>query len=72
MLHKANRPIVWLPLGLATVALVVSPWGNYPVNDDWQYARVVKHLAETGRFMVDVNIAPSLAGHALARTPDRR
>jgi hypothetical protein len=55
---------VCIPLAFLAVALVVRPWGNYPLNDDWQYARVVKHLAETGRVLVDVDVAPSLVGQA--------
>jgi hypothetical protein len=51
---------------LVTLTLVARPWGDYPTNDDWQYARVTKRLAETGRFEVDVPIAPSLVGQAYA------
>jgi len=51
---------------LVTLTLVARPWGDYPTNDDWQYARVTKRLAETGTFQVDVPIAPSLVGQAYA------
>jgi hypothetical protein len=61
----------WL---LATVLLGVSviliaPWGDYPVNDDWQYARVARNLASTGRLRVDVDIAPTLVGQVLMVWP---
>ncbi|MFN7684434.1 MAG: ArnT family glycosyltransferase [Oligoflexia bacterium] len=50
--------------GLALVFFVVSfflgPNGNFPLNDDWQYAHVAKHLAQTGVFKVDVPVAPTL------------
>ncbi|MEY4515043.1 MAG: hypothetical protein RLZZ450_7165, partial [Pseudomonadota bacterium] len=31
-----------------------------PLNDDWQYARAAKLLAETGRLIIDTPIAPSI------------
>ena len=47
---------------MITLAIVVGPWGDYPLNDDWQYARPLKTLAETGRLHIDVPVAPSLVG----------
>lgn len=32
--------------------LLVSPWGNFPLNDDWSYARVVDGLVNRG--VIDV------------------
>ena len=69
MLDRFNRSGAWLSLGLFTAAWLVSPWGNYPVNDDWQYARIVKRLAESGRFVIDVDIAPSLVGQVWLTAP---
>ena len=62
------------PLNLATLAfviaiLLVAPWGNFPVNDDWCFAHLAKQLAETGKFIVDVPIAPSTIGQSLFLTP---
>jgi len=37
---------------LAAEALC-SPWGNYPLNDDWLYARTAARLAGTGAIVVD-------------------
>jgi hypothetical protein len=45
--------------------LLVAPWGNFPLNDDWAYAHVAKTLAQTGRFRVDVPVAPSIVGQSL-------
>jgi hypothetical protein len=69
VLERFNRSIVWLSLGVLAVSWLLSPWGDYPINDDWQYARIVKRLAETGRFVVDVDIAPSLVGQAWMTAP---
>jgi hypothetical protein len=53
------------PLGpavllLAVLVLLIRPFGNFPLNDDWQYAHVARQFAETGRFQVDVQVAPTL------------
>ena len=51
----------WLPLGLLiTVFLALGPWVDVPLNDDWQYARAAKLLAETGKLTIDTPIAPSI------------
>lgn len=62
--YAAYRPLLVIAIFFFAVALLVRPWGNYPVNDDWQYARVAKHLAETGQVAIDVPIAPSLVAQA--------
>jgi hypothetical protein len=66
---RIATPAVWIPVALLAVAAIVRPWGDYPLNDDWQYARIVKRLAETGRFFVDVDVAPSLVGQAWIAAP---
>jgi hypothetical protein len=55
-----RRPPVLLAAALLSILLLVRPWGDFPLNDDWQYARVVKHLADGWRFKIDVAIAPAL------------
>lgn len=51
------------PLGLlCVIILLVRPFGDYPVNDDWQYARAAKILAETHQLIIDTPVAPSLIG----------
>jgi len=45
-------------LGIAALwvamALVAYPSGDFPLNDDWTYARAVEALLETGRFSLPV------------------
>ena len=53
---------------LAAVALC-RPWGDYPLNDDWQYARTARTFAETGRIVVDTPVAPALVGQTLLAAP---
>ena len=59
-----SRPLVLIATAFLLVLIIVRPWGDYPLNDDWQYARVVRHLAETWHFKVDVGIAPALVVQA--------
>src|SRR5215475_10976604 len=47
----------------------IRPWGNYPLNDDWQYARASKKFAETGKIRIDTPIAPALVGQMLIAYP---
>ena len=56
-------------LALLGIVLLVRPFGDYPLNDDWQYARVTKAFIATGVFKSDVQIAPSLVGQALLVWP---
>lgn len=49
----------------ALVALLVRPWGDYPLNDDWNFARVVKGFLETGRVVIDTGVAPALVGQTV-------
>jgi hypothetical protein len=64
-LLERQPPILWALLAYAVAILVIAPWGNFPLNDDWCYAHVAKQLAETGRFRVDCPVAPSLLGQSL-------
>jgi hypothetical protein len=47
----------------------IGPWGNYPLNDDWQYARATKLFAESGRIRIDTPIAPALVGQMVLAYP---
>jgi hypothetical protein len=58
-----------LPALAVVVLVLTAPWGDYPLNDDWQYARVAKRFAETGTFLVDVPVAPSLVVQSLVSAP---
>ena len=61
----------WVLAGLALLAvmLAVAPWGNYPVNDDWQYA--LRRVTTRGRTSsaIDTAIAPSLVGQLVMAWP---
>ena len=62
------RRYPWLLGALSLVAawLLVRPFGNYPLNDDWVYARVTWRLATTGIFRVpDTGSTTNLVGQAL-------
>lgn len=56
------RPWLLAVLLVIAVAALTAPWGDYPVNDDWQYARAAQLLATRGAVVIDTNIAPSLVG----------
>src|SRR5262245_2431389 len=47
-----------------------GPWGDYPLNDDWLYARSAKHFAETGTIALDATaVATSVVGQTVAAAP---
>jgi hypothetical protein len=62
---------VWLSalvvFGVCLVA--IRPLGNYPLNDDWQYARASRLFVETGKIKIDTPIAPALVGQMLMAYP---
>ncbi|PHN01710.1 ArnT family glycosyltransferase [Flavilitoribacter nigricans] len=47
-MHK--RDWIWFGLAWLTCIVLVNPIGAFPLNDDWGYALVVKHLVETGEY----------------------
>lgn len=68
-LAAGARPwLIALALFVASVA-AIAPWGNYPLNDDWQYARAARVLAETGHIEIDTPIAPALIGQLVLAWP---
>ena len=38
-----------LTLGWVALVLLIGPWGDFPLNDDWCYAKSVQTLVETGQ-----------------------
>ena len=58
--------LVWLVIGLLflLMELFCRPYGNFPLNDDWSYARVVKTLLDEHRlttpWAVPIAIPPVL------------
>ena len=61
----------WLiAIAIFGVCLVaIRPFSNYPLNDDWQYARASKMFAESGTIRIDTPIAPALVGQILLAYP---
>lgn len=58
------------PVFLVLVTFIlIRPLGEFPINDDWQYSHVTKQLFETGRFQLDVPVAPALVGQAYLAQP---
>jgi hypothetical protein len=53
----------------AACLVAIRPWGNYPLNDDWQYARASRLFVETGTIKIDTPIAPALVGQMLMAYP---
>jgi hypothetical protein len=69
-LRSRNWFSLLIPLGAyLALILVVQPWGNYPLNDDWIFARITKRFADTGKFVLDPDSEPSLIGQTLIATP---
>ncbi len=62
-------PFVAALLVFLVALLLIAPWGEYPVNDDWQYAWIAKVFGETGVFKVDLSVAPALYGQSLMVAP---
>lgn len=57
------------PLLLTTIwlllVLLVNPMGNFPLNDDWQYAYPVKQWIETGQISMQGRFAPNIIGQVV-------
>jgi hypothetical protein len=64
-----RRPWTLVVTAFFVALALVRPFGNYPLNDDWQYARAARLLAETGHVVVDTDIAPSIVGQILISYP---
>ncbi|MDX2008624.1 MAG: hypothetical protein SFW67_00455 [Myxococcaceae bacterium] len=60
-----RRPWLTTTVLVALSWLVVGPWGDYSLNDDWTYAHLAKRIAATNEVKIDVPIAPNAVGQAL-------
>ncbi len=47
--------LIWILL-----IILVNPIGNFPLNDDWQYAYPVQQMVEEGRFGMQGQFAPNI------------
>ena len=52
MAKRCWFPLVLSLLGLGVALAVVRPWGNFPLNDDWVYAKDVTTSLANGRFTI--------------------
>jgi len=67
---RAHLLSLGIPLALFTLLiLLVRPWGNYPLDDDWIYARILKRFVETGKFVFDQDTGAAFIGQGLIATP---
>ncbi|MBY0358805.1 MAG: glycosyltransferase family 39 protein [Candidatus Obscuribacterales bacterium] len=69
MLKPSNPVFSWLSenwanvlvlAGFLAIILFVGVYGEFPLNDDWVYARSVKHLADTGEFSIVGSVAANI------------
>src|SRR5919197_991689 len=57
---RLDSALVALALAMAALLAVVPPLGEFPINDDWLYARTGQGLIERGQLMVPAWAACSL------------
>jgi 4-amino-4-deoxy-L-arabinose transferase-like glycosyltransferase len=57
---QASRPLAVLLLAMAALVVAVPPGGEFPIDIDWNYARVVQSLIERGRLEISPWTAASL------------
>ncbi|SPE31324.1 membrane hypothetical protein [Candidatus Sulfopaludibacter sp. SbA3] len=71
-MSPSRKELVSLLVPLAAyllLILLVQPWGNYPLNDDWIYAHIAKKFAESGRFVFDHDTGAAFIGQGLLAAP---
>ncbi len=63
--HAVHHSIV-LPLVavLGVIVLLISPVGEFPLNDDWIYAKTVQHLVNTGQYQAHPYLNATLVAQA--------
>ena len=62
---RAGLPYLLILAAYAGFVLLVNPRGEFPLNDDWCYARSAFRLGLENRLVVDEFSAPNLVGQAL-------
>lgn len=54
----------WIAIGLGLLFLaqflIVSPYGEFALNDDWVHTEMIKHWVETGEFRFNSYVGPLL------------
>lgn len=51
------------------LVIVIAPWGEFPINDDWMWAHIAKNLAERGVLAIDLQSTTSIIGQAILAWP---
>ncbi len=59
-MQQSLPPIIALLLTWIISAYLVNPGGDFPLNDDWQYAFPVKTLLQNGSYEMNSEIAPNI------------
>ena len=65
---RSSQLILWIGLLVAWIAMLwlIDPRGEFPLNDDWAYARAVKTLHDTGQMELPTYWASmTLVGHVI-------
>jgi hypothetical protein len=57
---KFKYIVLFISLFFLLLIFVINPNGNFPLNDDWRYASLVKSLQENGVFEIKCNFAPTV------------
>jgi hypothetical protein len=60
--------VLLLILFWVSLEILVNPFGNFPLNDDWAYGWTVKTLLTTGQFRLSDWAAPNLVPQSLIGT----
>jgi len=63
-LRNRAKLALWLALPFIALMLLVSPRGDFPLNDDWVYAKMVQALVDNGHF----GLSPFSNAYALTQT----
>jgi 4-amino-4-deoxy-L-arabinose transferase-like glycosyltransferase len=60
----ARAPLLAIALVWVVAALLVQPWGEFPLNDDWDYAKSARAIVERGRFELSPEARVTLVAQA--------
>lgn len=63
---EQNPRVMWglLTVGWVAAAVIINPAGDFPLNDDWAYGRVVESLHRLGRLQFPGEVAVSLVAQS--------
>ncbi len=64
----------WLPSVLLSLFawLLVDPLGDFPLNDDWQYARAARRFLDLGTLHIDTAAPATMVGQILGSWPSMK